>query len=100
MSSATTNNHIGITIFDVKKVRYQSRVVLDYTQSCYTVSYMKQGNLITSSEGKEYAAQTGDVLIHRPNIPFSVISKEGGVHYLFNLDVKVHEEEDFVNRLC
>lgn len=93
--SSTTNNHIGITLFDVKKVRYLSRIVLDYTQSCYTVSYIKQGNLVTISEGKEYAAQTGDVLIHRPNIPFSVISKEGGVHYLFNLDVKVQDEEDF-----
>ena len=93
--SFTVSDQIGITLFDVKKVQYQSRVIFDYIQSCYTVSYIKQGHVITICEGKEYAAQTGDIMIHKPQIPFHVISQTDGVHYLFNLDLKVKENEDF-----
>lgn len=93
--SFTVSDQIGITLFDVKKVQYQSRVIFDYIQSCYTVSYIHQGDVITICEGKEYVAKTGDIMIHRPHIPFNVISQTDGVHYLFNLDLKVKGNEDF-----
>ena len=39
-------------------------------------------------------ARTGDVMIHRPHKPFNVISQTDGVHYLFNVDVKVKGEHE------
>lgn len=92
---STIQDQFGITLFDIKKIQYQSRVIFDYIQSCYTISYIKQGSVTVICEEKEYAAQSGDVMIHRPHMPFSVISRTDGVHYLFNLDLKVKEDEDF-----
>lgn len=34
-------------------------------------------------------------MIHRPNEPFNVISKMEGVHYLFNINAKVRDGDDF-----
>ncbi|MDQ1914767.1 AraC family transcriptional regulator [Paenibacillus sp. GD4] len=93
--SLIVSDHMDITLFDVKKVQYQSRVIFDYIQSCYTVSFIKQGEVITTCEGKEYVAKSGDVMIHRPHTPFNVISRTDGIHYLFNVDLKVKENEDF-----
>ncbi|WP_318614289.1 AraC family transcriptional regulator [Sporosarcina sp. YIM B06819] len=93
--SFTISDQLNITLFDVKKIRYKSRIVFDYVQSCYTVAYIKEGEVITTFEGKEFVAKKGDVMIHRPNKPFNVISKTEGIHYLFNIDLKVMEEMDF-----
>lgn len=93
--SFTISNQLNITLVDVKKISYKSRVVFDCVQSCYTVAYIKEGEVVTTFEGKEFVAKKGDVMIHRPNKPFNVISKKGGIHYLFNIDLKVMEEMDF-----
>ncbi|WP_170287615.1 helix-turn-helix domain-containing protein [Aquibacillus halophilus] len=93
--SFAVSDQLNFTLFDVKKIRYKSRVIFDYVQSCCTISYIKKGEVITTFEGKEYVAMTGDVMVHRPNNPFNVISKTEGIHYLFNIDLKVMEEIDF-----
>lgn len=93
--SFSVSDQLKITLFDVKKIKYQSRVIFDYVQSCCTVAYIKKGEVITSHDGTEYIARTGDVMIHRPHMPFNVISKTDGIHYLFNIDLKVMEEVDF-----
>ncbi|WP_028552634.1 helix-turn-helix domain-containing protein [Paenibacillus sp. UNC451MF] len=93
--SMMVQDAIGFTLFDVKKVQYQSRVIFDYIQSCYTISYIKQGKVTITCEGKEYEARTGDVMLHRPHIPFNVISKTDGIHYLFNIELNVKGREDF-----
>lgn len=93
--SFAVHDQMKITLFDVKKIKYKSRVIFDYIQSCYTVSYIKEGEVITTHSGKEYTAKAGDVMIHRPHMPFDVLSKTEGIHYLFNLELKVTEEVDF-----
>lgn len=93
--SFSISDQLNISLFDVKKIQYKSRVIFDYVQSCCTIAYIKKGEVITTFEGKEYVAKTGDVMIHRPNKPFNVISKTDGIHYLFNIDLKVMEEVDF-----
>lgn len=78
------------------KIQYKTRILFDYVQPCYTISYIRQGEVLTtSSEGEEYIASDGDVMIHRPNEPFNVISKTDGVHYLFNINAKVRDGVDF-----
>jgi AraC-like DNA-binding protein len=85
----------AITLFDVKKIQYYSRIMFDFDQPYLTVSYIKKGEVITTDDGKEYIAKTGDVMIHRPHTPFNVISQEEGVHYLLSLKLHVREGEDF-----
>ncbi|NOV03730.1 AraC family transcriptional regulator [Paenibacillus planticolens] len=85
----------AITLFDVKKIQYYSRFMFDFTQPYLTVSYIKQGEVITTDDGKEYIARTGDVMIHRPDTPFNVISQMEGVHFLFSIELTVREGEDF-----
>ncbi len=77
------------------KTQYKKRILFDYVQSCYTVSYIQKGEVLTTSPEGEFVASAGDVMIHRPNEPFNVISKSDGVHYLFNINAKVRDEEDF-----
>ncbi|GHI00393.1 helix-turn-helix domain-containing protein [Neobacillus kokaensis] len=91
----SVSDQLKVSLFDVKKIQYKSRVIFDYVQSCYTVAYIKKGEVITTFEGKEYVAKSGDVMIHRPHKPFNVISKTDGIHYLFNIDLKVMEEVDY-----
>lgn len=93
--SYIVNDQLRISIFNVDKIEYKSRVIFDYVQECCTVSYVKKGEVITTYEGKEYIAKTGDVMIHRPHTPFNVISQTDGIHYLFNIELKVMEEVDF-----
>ncbi|CEG28496.1 helix-turn-helix domain-containing protein [Bacillus sp. B-jedd] len=93
--SFVVNDELRVTLFDVKKIQYRSRVIFDYVQSCCTVAFVKKGEVVTTFEGKEYVARSGDVMIHRPNSPFNVISKTDGIHYLFNIDLKVMGEVDF-----
>ncbi|MEC1523731.1 AraC family transcriptional regulator [Neobacillus niacini] len=93
--SFSVSDQLKITLFDVKKIQYKKRVIFDYIQSCCTIAYIKKGEVITTLDGKEYIAQTGDIMVHRPNMPFNVISKTDGIHYLFNIDLKVMEEVDF-----
>ncbi|MGG1515589.1 AraC family transcriptional regulator [Paenibacillus oryzisoli] len=54
---------------------------------------------MTTRDGKEYAARSGDVMIHGPNAPFSVIARTEGIHYFFNIDLHVLEDDDFF-RVC
>jgi len=93
--SIVVNDQLQVTVFDVTKVQYKSRIIFDYIQSCYTVSYIKKGEVITTYDGKEFVAKTGDVMIHRPHMPFNVISQTEGVHFLFNVEVKVRGGADF-----
>lgn len=95
--SFSVSDELKITLFDVKQIKYQSRMVFDYEQTCCTIAYIKKGEVITTLNGKEYTAKTGDVMIHRANMLFNVISKMDGIHYLFNLDLKVMGEVDFFN---
>lgn len=93
--SYSVSDQLKITLFDVKKIQYKSRVSFDHVQSCCIVVYIKKGEVSTTFEGKEYMAKTGDVMIYRPDLPFNVISKTDGIHYLFTIDLKVMEEVDF-----
>lgn len=93
--SSIIHSRFGITVLDVIKVQYKTRILFDYVQSCYTVSYIQKGQVLTTSSEGEYVASAGDVMIHRPNEPFNVISKTDGVHYLFNINANVNDGEDF-----
>ncbi|CAI6083721.1 helix-turn-helix domain-containing protein [Cohnella sp. JJ-181] len=93
--SYVVHDQLRIAVLNVTKVQYKSRIIFDYVQSCYTVSYIQKGEVITTLDDKEFVARTGDVMIHRPHKPFNVISQTDGVHYLFNVDVKVKGEQDF-----
>ena len=95
MSSFTVHDRTDMKLIDVTKVQYKSRIIFDYVQTCYTVSYIKKGEVITTHEGKEYVARTGDIMIHRPHLPFNVISQTNGIHFLFNVEVKVKDGKDF-----
>lgn len=93
--SSIIHSQFDISLLDVIKIQYQKRVLFDYVQSCYTVSYIQKGEVLTTSSEGEYVASAGDVMIHRPNEPFNVISKMEGVHYLFNINAKVRDGDDF-----
>lgn len=93
--SSIIHSRFGITLLDVIKIQYKSRFLFDYVQSCYTVSYIRKGEVLTTSSEGEYMATAGDVMIHRPNEPFNVISKMDGVHYLFNINADVGDGDDF-----
>ncbi|MBP1963227.1 helix-turn-helix transcriptional regulator [Paenibacillus aceris] len=92
---AQVKDLFAIALFDVKKIQYYSRFMFDFTQPYLTISYIKQGEVITTDDGKEYIARTGDVMIHRPDTPFNVISQMEGVHFLFSIELTVREGEDF-----
>ncbi|NQX64483.1 AraC family transcriptional regulator [Paenibacillus qinlingensis] len=94
--STQVNDLFSITLFDVKKVQYYSRIMFDISHPYLTVSYIKKGEVITTDDGKEYVAKTGDVMINRPNTPFNVISQEEGIHYLLSLKLHVREGIDFL----
>ncbi|WP_375103178.1 helix-turn-helix domain-containing protein [Paenibacillus sp. RS8] len=93
--SSIIHSQFEITVLDVIKIQYQKRALFDYVQSCYTVSYIQKGEVLTTSSEGDYVASAGDVMIHRPNEPFNVISKTDGVHYLFNINAKVKDGDDF-----
>lgn len=93
--SSIIHSQFDINVLDVLKIQYQKRILFDYVQSCYTVSYIQKGEVLTTSSEGEYVASAGDVMIHRPNEPFNVISKTDGVHYLFNINAKVKDGDDF-----
>ncbi|MED4455844.1 AraC family transcriptional regulator [Metabacillus fastidiosus] len=93
--SFSISDQLRFTLFDVKKIKYKSRVIFDYIQPCCTIAYIKKGEVITTFEGKEYTAKAGDVMIHQPNKPFNVISKTDGIHYLFNINLNMSGESDF-----
>ncbi|WP_339314201.1 AraC family transcriptional regulator [Paenibacillus sp. FSL R10-2734] len=93
--SSIIHSQFDITVLDVIKIQYQKRILFDYVQSCYTVSYIQKGEVLTTSSEGEYVASAGDVMIHRPNEPFNVISKTDGIHYLFNINAKVRDGDDF-----
>ncbi|MCK8487945.1 helix-turn-helix domain-containing protein [Paenibacillus sp. MBLB2552] len=88
-------SQFGITVLDVIKIQYKTRILFDYVQTCYTVSYIQKGEVLTTSPEGEYVASAGDVMIHRPNEPFNVISQRDGVHYLFNIHAEVGDGADF-----
>jgi len=93
--SSIIHSQFDISVLDVLKIQYQKRILFDYVQSCYTVSYIQKGEVLTTSSEGEYVASAGDVMIHRPNEPFNVISKTDGIHYLFNINAKVKDGDDF-----
>lgn len=93
--SSIIHSRFGLTVLEVMKIQYKTRIIFDYVQSCYTVSYIQKGEVWTTSTEGEYVASAGDVMIHRPNEPFNVISKMDGVHYLFNINASVGDGDDF-----
>ncbi|KUP22540.1 hypothetical protein AWJ19_31655 [Paenibacillus sp. DMB5] len=93
--SSMIQSQLSIKVLDVLKIQYKTRIIFDYVQSCYTVSYIRKGEVLTTSQEGEYVASAGDVMIHRPNEPFNVISRMDGIHYLFNIQVNVRDGEDF-----
>ncbi len=93
--SSIIHSQFCTDILDVIKIQYKTRIIFDYVQSCYTVSYIQKGEVLTTSSEGEFVASAGDVMIHRPNEPFNVISKRDGVHYLFNINATVSDDADF-----
>lgn len=93
--STNIHSQFDVEVLDVIKIQYKTRILFDYVQSCYTVSYVQKGEVLTTSAEGEFVASTGDVMIHHPNEPFNVISKTDGVHYLFNINATVSAGDDF-----
>lgn len=76
-----------LKIHEVEQLTYRSRAIQDLIQPYYTISYIHEGDVETKEGSSIYRAMAGDVMIHKPHVPFSVYSLRGGVHYFFNLEL-------------
>lgn len=85
-----------LSIHDVEILTYRSRVIQDLIQPHYTISYIHEGQVETKEGASIYRAGAGDVMIHKPHVPFSVYSLRGGVHYFFNIELQERGKGDLL----
>lgn len=93
--TVSIHEHIRFSLFQVNDFQYAAHALDHEAQSFYSFSFISEGSVRTIAEGKTHFARTGDVMIHRPNIPFSVYADKPGAHMFFNLALHVMDQVDF-----
>ncbi|MFK7697040.1 helix-turn-helix domain-containing protein [Paenibacillus sp. HJGM_3] len=93
--SLSIQDELQFRLFQVQTFAYESRTIRDYTQPFTTLSYVVEGELAVTVGEVTRAARTGDVMIHRPHIPFSLQASRSGQHRYVNLDIRVQHHLDF-----
>ena len=80
----SVHHNIDCAIYMVKQYAYREGRHFHLKQSFTTLSYILDGDVVTEAENRRYPAQTGDVMIHRSNTPFGVLSKRKGKRIFIN----------------
>ena len=88
---------LDFALYHVEKAAYDS-FRLEMIKPHWTVSFVLEGSVEMRSSGMTSHAETGDVMIHPPNVPFTEIAVGRGVHLWMLLDVKGEPQLDFFRR--
>lgn len=93
--TVSIHEHIRFSLYQVRDFTYVSHSIKHEAQSFFSFSFISEGSVRIAAEGKTYFARTGDVMVHRPNIPFSVNAEKPGTHMFINLALTVMDQVDF-----
>jgi AraC-like DNA-binding protein len=93
--TAGIHEHIRFSLFQVNDFSYEKHCLDHEAQPFFTFSFISKGSVCTTSEGITHYAQSGDVMVHRPGLPFSVHANQPGTHMYINIALSVMEHVDF-----
>ncbi|GIP40197.1 hypothetical protein J31TS4_34770 [Paenibacillus sp. J31TS4] len=93
--AVSIHEHIRFSLYQVNDFGYSTHRLYQEAQPFVSFSFIAEGSLRTIADGKSDAARTGDVMVHRPHIPFSVYSDKPGTHMYVNLTLSVMDQVDF-----
>ncbi|MCJ8010323.1 AraC family transcriptional regulator [Paenibacillus sp. KQZ6P-2] len=93
--TVSIHEHIRFSLFHVSDFTYTTRNLTHEAQPFFTFSFISEGSVRIVADGKTYFASTGDVMVHSPNIPFSVHANKPGTHMFINLALSVMDQVDF-----
>ncbi|WP_171691341.1 AraC family transcriptional regulator [Paenibacillus germinis] len=93
--TVSIHEHIRFSLYQVSEFNYVTHRISQEAQSFYSFSFISEGAVRIEADGKTYFANSGDVMVHRANIPFSVIAEKPGTHMFINLDFHVMDQVDF-----
>lgn len=93
--TVSIHEQIRFSLFQVNDFSYATRRLDNETQSFYTFSFISEGSVQVTADGRRYFARTGDIMVHSPNIPFTVHADQPGTHMYMNLALNVMDQVDF-----
>ena len=80
--------HLQLWLYAAEETSYERLELPRRRLSCWVISYVKRGRVVTELPGGKHLARTGDVMVHPPNQPFSEQASTPGVHQWLLLDVR------------
>lgn len=93
--TVSIHENIRFSLYQVSDFSYVTRHLVHDAQSFFSFSFISEGSVRIAADGKTYIARSGDVMVHRPNIPFSVYADQPGTHMFINMTLSVMEKVDF-----
>ncbi|WP_068610084.1 AraC family transcriptional regulator [Paenibacillus swuensis] len=87
---------LRVELFNVEEAGYSSLNVKDQIYPYWIVSFVLRGEVTTVTNGITRTAQTGDVMVHPPNTPFSETANGPGTHLWFGFKAQVMHKLDFM----
>lgn len=75
-----------LAVYRVERSRYAAINLENVTHPYWIVSHVLQGNVTTTCQGLTFAANSGDVMIHAPHIPFTERAHRPGIHEWIMID--------------
>ncbi|RAV14872.1 AraC family transcriptional regulator [Paenibacillus contaminans] len=77
-------------------VQFHSVSIAAYNALClenrefphWIISYVKEGNVTTTSGGESHTVRSGDMMLHPPHLPFSEYSVTKGVHLWMHVSIQ------------
>lgn len=81
-----TGQTLVVGLHSVTVGQYQNLNIVNMIHPHWILSYVLQGDVITTTRGETYNAPTGTIMLHPPNIPFCEYTEHAGVHQWFTFD--------------
>lgn len=93
--TVSIHEHIRFSLYQVNSFSYVTHHLDHPAQPFHTFSLISEGAVRTTAEGRTCLARSGDVMIHKANLPFSVYADKPGTHMYINLALNVMDHVDF-----
>lgn len=80
---------LELSLYTVQRAPYPWLRLVNVVHEHWTLSYVLQGEVETSSCGETWLVKSGDVMLHPPHLPFSESAPGSGVHLWLMLDISI-----------
>jgi AraC-like DNA-binding protein len=94
----SVREHLEIALHVVEEAPYERLSISNSQRPDWILSHVLSGEVHTSTRGYKAVAQTGDVMVHPPGVPFEEHANFSGIHQWIAFEARVWPQLDILQR--